>query len=353
SGNSFVTEKQYADAINAWKVLQTRFPQYNESAEARYQTGFLLETQTCDLAGAIESYRGVQLEPWRSMAAGRIAVMEQKSLVVITPRVFRTNEAAKLKISTRNIEKLNFSAYRIDPESYFRKKQILGVVEQLDIGLVKPDAEWSADVPGQSRYKPVDSEYELKGLKMPGVWVVKVTDDKTFQATTMVIGSDLDAIIKTSRDQLLVYSQNMLNSTAKPGTRVLVSDGQNILMDEKTGNDGVLLKDWPGPRGNRTSHRLLLIDGDHVATTSAAEVPAVSARALSARAMILTDRPAYRPGQKVELRGIVREISQSRYSITDGTQYTLEVADSRGRNLLSRQVKVSRFGTFAESVPLD
>ena len=353
SGFSFVTEKKYAEAINAWKVLLTRFPESIEADEARYQTGLNQETQTGELASAIETYRSVRLDPWRGLAAGRIAVMEQKSLAVITPRVYRTHETAKLKISTRNIEKLSFSAYRIDPESYFRKKHVLGAVEQLDIGLVKPDAEWSADVPGQARYKPVDLEYDLKSLKMPGVWVVKVTDDKTFQATTMVIGSDLDAIVKTSRDQILVYSQNMSGSVAKPGARVLVSDGQKILMEDKTGADGVLLKDWPGPRGNQANHRLLVIDGDHVATTSAAQVPAVSARGLTARAMIITDRPAYRPGQKVELRGIVREVSQSRYSVTEGAQYTLEVADSRGRNLLSRLVKVSKFGTFSESLPLD
>ena len=52
-------------------------------------------------------------------------------------------------------------------------------------------------MPGYARYKPVESEYELKKLELPGVYVVKVTDEKTLQATTLVIGSDLDAIVKT------------------------------------------------------------------------------------------------------------------------------------------------------------
>ena len=352
-GDAWATEKNWSEAVAAWKLVAARFPDNIEADEARYRTGLVLETSLGDLTQAIEVYRSVKNDPWRPSAQQRISIMENKSLAVVTPRVFRSNETARLKISTRNIEKLSFSAYRIDPESYFRKKHLLGNVEQLDIGLVKPDAEWSAEVPGQARYKPVDVEYDLKTLALPGVWVVKVTDEKTFQATTMVIGSDLDAIVKTSRDQLLVYVQNMVTGESKPAARLLVSDGANVLVDDKTGADGVLLKDWPGPRPNRFAHRVLVMDGAHVATTQNAATPAESARGLSAKALILTDRPAYRPGQTVQLRGIVREINQSRYDTREGAVYTLEVADSRGRRLQSRPVTISKFGTFSATVPLD
>ncbi|MCY2936051.1 MAG: MG2 domain-containing protein [Planctomycetota bacterium] len=352
-GNTFIEERNWLAAIGAWKVLIARFPKSAEADMALYQSGMVYENHLGELSLAIETYRRVISSPYQEIVLQRVAMMEQKSLAVVTPRVFRSNETAKLKISTRNIERLTFTAYRIDPETYFRKKHMLGNVEQLDIGLVKPDAEWSVEVPGQARYKPVDLEYELKQVVLPGVWVVKVTDDKTFQATTMVIGSDLDAIVKTSRDQLLVYVQNMAQGTSKPAARVLVSDGANVLVDELTGADGVLLKDWPAPRANHSNHRVLVMDGPQVATTSAATTPNESARGLSAKALILTDRPAYRPGQTVQLRGIVREISQSRFEAREGSIYTLEVSDSRGRRLESRPVTITRFGTFSASVPLD
>ena len=352
-GDSFTVEKNWKEAVTAWKMLIARFPSSIEADEARYRTALAYENQIGDLALAIETYRTVVNEPWRGMALQRVSIMENKSLSVITPRVFRSNETAKLKVSTRNIEKLSFTAYKIDPETYFRKKHLLGNVEQLDIGLVKPDAEWSVEVPGQARYKPVDVEYDLKSIALPGVWVVKVTDDKTFQATTMVIGSDLDAIVKTSRDQLLVYVQNMVKGESKSAARILISDGNKVVIDEVTGPDGVLLKDWPTPQANRSNHRVLVMDGPHVATTSAATTPNESARGLSAKAMILTDRPAYRPGQTVQLRGIIREINQSRFETREGSVYTLEVADSRGRRLESRPVTISKFGTFSATVPLD
>ena len=78
---------------------------------------------------------------------------------------------------------------------------------------------------------------------MPGVYVVKVSDDKTLQATTLVLGSDLDAIVKTSRDQILVFAQDMKTGQGRAGARVLVSDDEGIILDARTGKDGVLVRD--------------------------------------------------------------------------------------------------------------
>ena len=77
------------------------------------------------------------------------------------------------------------------------------------------------------------------------------------------------------------------------------------------------------------------------------------AQGLSARAYIATDRPAYRPGQSVALRGIVREVKDGEYANAPGAGYRLEVADSRGRQIVARPVTLSAFGTFHERLPLD
>ena len=115
---------------------------------------------------------------------------------------------------TRNIETLRFTAYKLSAESYFRKKARSENVETLDIGLVAPDAAWTVPIRGYGKYKPVESDYDLKKCELPGVYVVKVTDEKTLQATTLVIGSDLDAIVKTSRSQILVFAQDMKTGRA-------------------------------------------------------------------------------------------------------------------------------------------
>src|SRR5262245_28813118 len=138
-------------------------------------------------------------------------------------------------------------------------------VEALDIGLVASDAEWTVPVPGYAKYKPIETTYDLKKLNLPGVYVVKVTDEKTLQATTLVLGSDLDAVVKTSQEQVLVFAQDMKTGKGREGARVLVAENGKIVLEEATGKDGVLLKTWDKPRAGDCALTYLILDGADVA----------------------------------------------------------------------------------------
>jgi tetratricopeptide (TPR) repeat protein len=351
-GESYVKEKQFDRAIAAWENLTSKFPNSEPAAHAQFEIAGIFETEKGNPAEAIERFKKITVEPWRSQARQRIAVMESKHLVTITPRTFRSGEQAHLEITTRNIETLHFTAYKLSAEAYFRKKNELANVESLDIGLVAPDASWTVSVPGYARYKPIEKSYDLKKLELPGVYVVKVTDEKTFQATTLVVGSDIDAIVKTSRDQVLVFAQDMKTGRGRAGARVLIADKGQVVLEATTGPDGILLRDWEKPRELNGTLSYLILDGPHVAG-SHLTVPNQVAQGLSPRAYIYTDRPAYRPGQKVSVRGVVREVKDGQYANVPRAVYRFEVADSRGRIIVARPVALSEFGTFHESLPLD
>ena len=64
------------------------------------------------------------------------------------------------------------------------------------------------------------------------------------------------------------------------------------------------------PREPHGAISYLVLDGRDVAG-SGLGVPEQVAQGLSARAYIYTDRPAYRPGQEVALRGVVREVARA------------------------------------------
>jgi tetratricopeptide (TPR) repeat protein len=351
-GESHATEKKYKEAIAAWETLISKFPASEPAAHAQFSIAALDETELSKLPEAIELFKKITVEPWASQARQRVAVMEAQSLVVVTPRTYRSGETARLKIATRNIEELFFTAYKLNAEAYFRKKSGLQNVESLDIGLVAPDASWTAKVPDYARYKPSDTEYDLKKLEIPGVYVVKVSDEKTLQATTLVVGSDLDAIVKTSRDQILVFAQDMKTGQGRADARVLVAEGGQIVLDAKAGADGVLLRDWSPARAGNSRLSYLILDGPHVAG-SGLGVPDRVAQGLTARAYIYTDRPAYRPGSSVAVRGIVREVTGGQYAYIPKAVYRFEVIDSRGRMIQSHPVTLSEFGTFHETLALD
>ncbi|QEH33600.1 Outer membrane protein assembly factor BamD [Aquisphaera giovannonii] len=351
-GESFAKEKKYDEAIASWGPLTTKFPASEPAAHAQFLTASLFESEKADPAGAIERFRKIAVEPWKSQALQHVAVMESLALAVMTPRAFRTGETPGLKITSRNLEKLTFTAYRLNAEAYFRKKHGLGNVESLDIGLVAPDAEWTSEVPGYAKYRPVEATYELKSLERPAVYVVKVTDQKHLQATTLVVSSDIEAVLKTSRDQVLVFAQDMKTGKGRPRAKVLLSDGGQVVLEAETGADGVLIHDWSPARPGSSHLAYLILDGGNVAGSGLA-VPEKVSQGLSPRAYIYADRPAYRPGQTVAVRGVVREVQNGQYANVPGALYRFEVTDSRGRQLVSRNVTLSEFGTFRESFPID
>ncbi len=67
---------------------------------------------------------------------------------------------------------------------------------------------------------------------------------KALEATTMVVQSDLDVIVKSSRDEVFVFAENMLSGKPWPGVRLLVSNGREVICEGTTDAQGVFRKNY-------------------------------------------------------------------------------------------------------------
>ena len=361
----------YRAAIDEWARLIQRFPQAEESSLALYRTGVIYEEKLHDLDKALESYRRLNWGSWAQHAAGRVAVMTRKSLSMNTERVFRTNEPAKLKLSTRNIDKLTVKIYWLDLESYFRKTHGIAAVEALDIALIQPDKTFEIKVPDYAKYKLLQPEIDLPfDAANPGVCIVNVSEED-LEATTLVMRSDIDLIVKSSRKEAIVFVQDMVKGTPAEGVDLLLSDGQKILATgaAKTGKDGVYrvkldeLKTVDTLRvlASRVSGpvdptRVVPTTGNSARHIAANFVPlsglSISA-GLAPKGYLYTDRPTYKPGQPVFLRGIIRHAKDGAYVVPEGQVYVVSVTDPQGRLLWQEEKKLSQFGTFDGRMELD
>ncbi|MBP9749385.1 MAG: Ig-like domain-containing protein, partial [Candidatus Pacebacteria bacterium] len=70
------------------------------------------------------------------------------------------------------------------------------------------------------------------------------------------------------------------------------------------------------------------------------------------RTYLYTDRPIYRPGDTVHVRGIDRVGFDQVWRVTEGYTTTLTVTDSRGEVIHTEALPVSRYGTFEATVTL-
>jgi hypothetical protein len=66
-----------------------------------------------------------------------------------------------------------------------------------------------------------------------------------------------------------------------------------------------------------------------------------------------TDRPLYRPGQPIYFRGVVRAKEDMQYTLSDLETISVEVRDSRGRQLSLKNLPLTQFGSFSDTFTTD
>jgi hypothetical protein len=469
---SYSDQEQWDAAIAQWRRLVAKYPRTQAASLAQYSIADTLERKLGKLEEALDEYRKVTWGAQVGRARQAIARLTAKSMTVATERVFRSDETPKIKLTSRNIESVTVRAYKIDLETYFRKMHGApgaagsGGVEGLDIALIDPDKSFEFKVPGYAKYQELESTVEVplpggpQGSPKAGVMAVTLSS-KTLEATTLVIQSDLDVIVKTSRDEVFVFAENMLTGKPWPGVRLLVSNGRQVLTEGTTGADGVLrvavtatadaappaepaaasrviptpplppapkpgpatqdpfgspptpnagpepappqapvpapsapappsgLPGAAGPVGLKAppavakAPPLPPVEGQGVRGPTAPRLKAAVPQAVSLRIMqdaqdirvfavaegnvassmvglqgvgvaagltdkgyVYTDRPAYRAGQWVHVRGCLRHAADDRYIIEQGKKFTVEVFDSRNRLVRQEPVQLGDFGSF-------
>ncbi|MDP7134651.1 MAG: MG2 domain-containing protein, partial [Planctomycetota bacterium] len=351
-GDAKEIRKAYEASIDEWSKLVSKYPNTEESSHALYRVGLIHEEKIGDLEKALDAYRRLRWGSKHSYARSRIGVMTQKRLRLQVERKFRTNEEAKVKVNVRNIEKLTLKQYFLDLKAYFHKVHGIGGVENLDIELIQPDKTWEVEIADYEKYKPIEQEIVIPfEAGKPGVCILNVSE-QDWESTTLVIRSDLDLILKSSRRELLVFVQNMIGSKPEEGVDLLISDGKKVFAKGKTGKDGVFrkkfdeLKDLPNVR-------VFAGKGGSVASNFVSLSGLGFSQGLSPRGFIYTDRSAYRPGHEVSIRGILREVKEGSYHVPAGTAYTISVNDPQGRMLRQEELELSEFGTFNTKMRLD
>lgn len=336
----------FEEALADWQRLVSKYPNTNEASQAAHSIGITLEDQLGRLPEALEAYNKVTGQQ-QAAAKQRVANLTAKQLEVVTERKFRSNDKPEIVVHTRNVEAVQVKLYRVDMLDYFRKMHLATGVESLDVALIDPDKTVDHSVAGYEKYRRHENRIVLP-LDGPGVTAVTVTGEK-LEATTMIVVSDLDLIVKSSRNELFVFVQNMLTGNVAQDVNLLISDGSKVFAEEKP--EIVLQKSYDELKTIEDLRVFAIKDG-HCASSVLGLSGLEFAVGLTAKGSLWTDRPAYRAGQLVNIKGVVRWVENDHYTFKPGEKYQLDVYDPRGRVLHSSKVALGEFGTFAANLTL-
>jgi alpha-2-macroglobulin len=340
-GHLELKREAYDAAIGEWERLVSKYPKSDLASQAQYRIGLIFESKLVDLEKALAAYEKVTYGPYHGEARVRILAMKAKTLTVVTERAFRSNEKPKVKITTRNIREVSMRFYRIDMEDYFVKRGTIYSVEDLDIDLIEPEKKWIAPVEDFKKYAELSREVDLP-FTDPGAYVLNVSDDER-TATALVLVTDLQMILKSGHEDVLVFVEDVRRKVPFEGAKVIVSDKNKVLFRGTTGKDGVFHKSDKALK-QVSSLNVLVAEGGHFASNNLNLSGLASSKGLKSKAFLFTDKPIYKPGQMVRLKGFVREVSQGRYTIPRGGVYTMILFGPEGRTVAERTVGVDEFG---------
>ncbi|MGY8770169.1 MAG: MG2 domain-containing protein [Pirellulales bacterium] len=350
-GNMFYAEEKWEEAIESWRRVVSKFPNTNESSQALYRVGLTIEQKQLKLNEAIEEYKKLTWGSHAATAKQRIHLLSSKKLEIHTTRIFRSDEIPKIALKTRNLECVTVKVYSVDLETYFRKMHLASGVEGLDIALIDPDSSFEYGIENFEKYREFSNEVEVSlpaGMdgkeRTSGVMAVTVSS-ATQETTTLVVQSDLDIIVKSSRDEVFVFAENMKTGKAWPNVKLLISNGSEVFGEVKTDKNGVYHAERKELRDPADVRVFGISDGSIASNVVSLKGLGVS-RGLEQKGYLYTDRSTYQPGQLVNLRGIIRTVDGDVYQVPENKEYELEVFDPRTRLVFDKKVTLNNFGTF-------
>ncbi len=239
----------------------------------------------------------------------------------------------------------------------------------------------------REKLTPLDNLYDTRmvmlGKREPGVYLIEAVNGE-LRAYTIAIVTDLTMINKTTpTGDMLVYAADRKTGAPREGVKIEIIKAKKTVAKGNTDKNGILRTRVERPkqqpeqgsedvdpesesaRDRNTSYIVTARDHDHFAISDLAayyfggnagggeegEGEGESEGTGGLTGYIYTDRPVYRPAQKVFFRGILRSAGDRGYELPSGNVKTT-IEDPNGGKLLETDLKLTPRGAFSGAVDI-
>jgi len=356
-------KKEHRQAAGSLRRLVEKYPRSKLAPSSALLLARLFQGPLDDLEGAIREYEALLKKFPKSgearEAQAMLSRMRRKELELIAPRVYHTGEPWTLRVKTRNIPRLKFKAYRVNLEEYFRKKLAVEGIEEVAVRVVEPTRSWEHEVgqeekSGYRAYRLFDGERELPlPAGEAGAYII-TAEEEVLQAVVLAVRSDLQVITKASPRQTFLWAFDEKSGKPRGGVKVLLADPGGVFFEGETDGEGVLSVEHDRVRQDV---RVLALErgkekGSVHYATEKTRAPAEVAYGYTTKVHIATDRPLYRPLQRVHFRAILRKVVEGRYQSSEGEKARCTITNPLGVVLYEEDLVANEFGAAAGSVEL-
>ncbi|HVP72310.1 MAG TPA: MG2 domain-containing protein [Phycisphaerales bacterium] len=310
-------------------------------------------------------YRKGQTPFWDN-AQAMIADITTPRLNVGVSNFFLPNSQIQYALSWRNVKEITLEAYKVNLTTDIAMRS--GTREDLGQWLARIDVskgekvrEWKKDTQDKGDHEPGQSQEKFDEPLPPGAYVIEASAEGAAKGRDIILVTDTAVALKTAGNQALAWCVNAVDSAPVPNANVRIwkavwREDKWIIADttKQSNADGLCVvneKDFPGVPSE---------PGQYFA---AMESDARQAMAFSGanwyqrdrngwRIYAFTDRPAYRPTEKVEWKILARQQQAEGWQTPANATLFYEITDPRGSKLKDGQLKLNDFGSAWDGLEL-
>ncbi len=250
--------------------------------------------------------------------------------------VILSNKAVPIRVYGLWTKRAQVTVYQISAEAIIGNRADFAKPEEISTAGLKAVKRFAISL------KPVKSDYRNRARFTlpplpPGAYLVQLQGDGA-TARVAFIATDLGLVAKTAPDRTLLQALNL--RSGKPLAKVAFYGSDPAKPLTTSGVDGTASWDIK-QQGQRIVGRL----GNSLAVLSLGPDEGEQ-KTSDVKGYLYTERTAYRPGQTVFYKGVLRTTAGDDYQLPPSRQITIKVTDSGDQTVFEETLKSSPSGSF-------
>ncbi len=296
-----------------------------------------------------------------NQAEQRLQQIEREELRVWTPGVFRPGSEVGFQLEWRNLDRVTFELKPVDLERLPRfadsgrsgSQWLQVLAEQASArGL-----SWSVELGDASDHRERRRMFPLPE-PLPeevGAYLLEVRGGSRVSRELLLV-TDLALVLSGTGRELAVWAVDAAGGQPREGASVVAQarvrqEGAWVWRRFEAATDGDGLARFDLGSMDRADLVVTAGSGAHQAIATAwANQPGWRARF---KALVSTDRPAYRPGQSVRYQVLARHWNEDAWTAHAGEALSMRVRGPRGDVVHERELALSEFGSAHGELEID